>query len=322
MQATKTALAALLCGIGLLLFLAFFLLSGLSAALASMGSSGTGPCQTPTPQTGALTSTPSTPVTTPGPSPTAITPLASPAPTGTALACVPPSGYGKQVVAWAQAMADGLYVNPACQGHISYPNCYYTWYKAPGTAYPPGAPSFPQAVIQYGQQVCPGCSAWANGTYQCVSFVRGAYSQVYPMRLTANAFALWALYATQPGWVEIPSAAAPPGARGLPQPGDVIVFQDSSIGHVAIVMAVQVPSATANGSITFSNANSVSPYTTMPLLPDLTVDTSSWSGYTAWGYIRPQATTASSLSLHATNGHSSGPFALFDPFWKKETTFL
>lgn len=330
MQATKTALAALLCGSGLLLFLAFFLLSGLSAALASMGSSGTSPCQTPTPGASPLTSTPSTSLSTPSPSPTSITPLASSESTGTAPSCVPPGGYGQQVVAWAQAMADALYVNPACQGHISYPNCYYTWYKAPGTAYPPGAPDFPQAVIQYGQQVCPGCAAWANGTYQCVSFVRGAYSQVYPMRLTANAFALWALYATQPGWVEIPSAAAPPGARGMPQPGDVMVFQDSSIGHVAIVMAVQVPSATANGSITFSNANSVSPYTTMPLLPDLSVDTSSWVGYTAWGYIRPKAApatasssihtlAASSLSLQATSGHSSGQLALFDPFWKKET---
>ena len=88
---------------------------------------------------------------------------------------------GQAVVAWAQAMAAALYVNPACHGQISYPNCYYTWYKAPGSTYPPGAPDFPQAVIQYGEQVCPGCSAWANGTYQCVSFVRGAYSQVYPM---------------------------------------------------------------------------------------------------------------------------------------------
>ena len=84
------------------------------------------------------------------------------------------------------------------------------------------------------------CSAWANGTYQCVSFVRGAYSQVYPMRLSANAFALWVLYATQPGWVKIPSGASPPDQRGLPQPGDVMVFKDASVGHVAIVMSVAV----------------------------------------------------------------------------------
>src|ERR1700680_804958 len=138
-------------------------------------------------------------------------------------------------------MADALYVNPACGRRISYPDCYDTWYKAPGSAYPIGAPAFPQAVIDYGAQVCPGCSAWANGTYQCVSFVRGAYSQVYPMTLTANAFDLWATYNGQPGWVEVPSAVAPPSSRGLPEPGDVMVFKDASIGHVGIVMAVSQP---------------------------------------------------------------------------------
>ncbi len=147
-------------------------------------------------------------------------------------------------------------------------------------------------MIQYGAQVCPGCSAWANGTYQCVSFVRGAYSQVYPMRLTANAFDLWAVYATQPGWREIPSASAPAGQRGIPRPGDVMVFKDASIGHAAIVMSVEMPTMTTLGAITFSNANSVSPYTTMPLLPDLTVDTAMWPGYSVWGYIRPSTGAA------------------------------
>jgi hypothetical protein len=33
----------------------------------------------------------------------------------------------------------------------------------------------------------------------------GAYSQVYPMTLSANAFDLWALYARQSGWMEIPA---------------------------------------------------------------------------------------------------------------------
>ncbi len=314
MHASKTVLVAFLAGISLLIFLAAFLLTGLSAALASMQGSGAGSCQP-------------TSFTTPGPTATTIHGLtATPSlkATGTAPSCVPPSGSGKQVVAWAQAMAAALYVNPACHGQISYPNCYYTWYKAPGTDYPPGAPDFPAAVIQYGNTVCPGCSAWANGTYQCVSFVRGAYSQVYPMRLSANAFALWALYATQPGWVEISAGAAPPGQRGMPQPGDVIVFQDASIGHVAIVMSVAVPNGNSNGSITFSNANSVSPYTTMPLLPDLTVDTSSWPGYTVWGYIRPRTapttlhTGGPTRSLPALAEHLS----LFDPFLNKETMVL
>jgi hypothetical protein len=198
-------------------------------------------------------------------------------------------------------MAAALYVNPNCGGHISYPDCYYTWYKAPGSTYPPGIPTFPQAVIQYAEQVCPGCSSWANGTYQCVSFVRGAYSQVYPMRLTANAFDLWAVYATQPGWREIPSAAAPSGQRSIPMPGDVVIFKDASIGHAAIVMSVQLPTSSTIGAITFSNANSVSPYTTMPLLPDLTVDTASWPGYSVWGYIRPNPAMASTQQVPSTN---------------------
>jgi hypothetical protein len=199
-------------------------------------------------------------------------------PTGTpGWGCIPPSGIAKAVVALAQQMAVALYVNPSCGGQISYPNCYYTWYNA----------SFPPSVIAYGNQVCPGCWAWQNGTYQCVSFVRGAYSQAYPMRWTANAFDLWALYQGKPGWAEIPSGAAPPGQRGMPLPGDAMVFKDSGLGHVAIVMSVLPPVDGQNGSITFANANSVSPYTTMPLLPDLSVDTSSWPGYTVWGYLRP-----------------------------------
>lgn len=271
-------LSAVAGGVVVVLLLGLVTLTGLSASLAwsQSGGYGSGPgiCQT-------ATATPTTGALTPG------SPGTTPSPTGTVPTCVPAGHIGAQVVALARGMADALYVNPACEGHISYPDCYYTWYKAPGSSYPPSLPTFPQAVITYGEQVCPGCSAWANGTYQCVSFVRGAYSQVYPMRLTANAFDLWATYAGQPGWQEIPSAAASAGQRGLPMSGDVMIFKDTSIGHAAIVMSVLLPSSTMDGAITFSNSNSVSPYTTMPLLPDLTVDTSSWPGYTVWGYIRP-----------------------------------
>ncbi len=269
-------------GIGLLGIVALLFVSGASATLAWMGGTGAGPCLAVTPGTGSTG--------TPAPSPAATqatlsSPGASPSTGGGLVSCFPASGYGAAVVQLARSMADHLYVNPACGGKISYPNCYYTWYDG----------GFPRAVIRYGQQVCPGCAAWANGTYQCVSFVRGAYSQVYPMTLTANAFDLWATYNGQPGWVGIPSAAAPPSSRGMPEPGDVMVFKDASIGHVAIVIAVSPPTGGTKGWIQFANANSVSPYTTMPLLPDLTVDTSSWPGYTAWGYIRPQASAAHTL---------------------------
>ncbi|MHB8595745.1 MAG: hypothetical protein ACYDER_02915 [Ktedonobacteraceae bacterium] len=99
MHTTKTLLAAFIAGIGLLLFLAGFLLSGLSAALASMQGSGAGSCSP------AVSTTPAVTVT------RVASP--SPAPTGTAPVCVPPGGVGKQVVAWARAMAAALYVNPA-----------------------------------------------------------------------------------------------------------------------------------------------------------------------------------------------------------------
>ena len=283
-NSSHKTLTMLIGGVVIVTLLAFLALSGVAATFAWMegGVYGSGPafCQAVTP--GTSTSTPAMTRT----STVNISP------------CVPASQVGEQVVAWAQAMASALYVNPACGGRISYPDCYDTWYKAPGSDKPLGAPTFPQAVIQYGQQVCPGCSAWANGTYQCVSFVRGAYSQVYPMRLTANAFDLWAVYATQLGWREIPSTSAPAGQRGIPMPGDVMIFKDASIGHAAIVMNVELPTSTTVGAITFSNANSVSPYTTMPLLPDLTVDTASWPGYSVWGYIRP-STGAASMQVQA-----------------------
>src|SRR5258707_10948251 len=273
MNSSHKALAVVIGGVVVMTLLAYLALSGLAATAAWLGGSGNGSgpvfCQPATPGAGSAT---------PGTTPT---------PAGTIPSCVAPSNTGAQVVAWARAMAAALYVNPVCGRQISYPTCYDTWYKAPGTSYPPGAPSFPAAVIQYGNTVCPGCAAWANGTYQWVSFVRGAYSQVYPMTLSANAFDLWAVYAGQPGWQEIPGASAPPGQRGIPAPGDVVIFKDAGIGHAGIVMSVVLPTTTMDGVITFSNSNSVSPYTTMLLLPDLTVDTSSWPGYTVWGYIRP-----------------------------------
>jgi len=84
--------------------------------------------------------------------------------------CIPPSGSATAVVQLALEMASHLYINPACQGVASYPNCYDTWYDT----------GFPQAVLAFGQRFWPGRSAWHNGTFQCVSYVLGAYSQVNP----------------------------------------------------------------------------------------------------------------------------------------------
>lgn len=199
--------------------------------------------------------------------------------------CYPDSQYAKAVVQWAKKMADALYVNPAC-GSRRGGNCNDTYYTS----------AFPKEVIAYGQHWCQprgDCADWANGTYQCVSFVRGAYSQVYPMNYSNDAFGLWATYQHVPGWQEIPAAATTDSAqRALPEPGDVMVFKDLGVGHVAIVMAVQPPVGQTNGWVSFANANSSSAYDRMPLQPDLLVDTSEWapSGeqFVVWGYIRPK----------------------------------
>lgn len=216
---------------------------------------------------------------------------ASPA-SGMVASCYPGSGIGAQVVAWAARMADALTVNPAC-GTLRGGACNDTWYTS----------AFPPQVIRYGQDWCQAhgdCADWANGSYQCVSFVRGAYSQVYPMTLTNDAFGLWATYRSQAGWQEIPAAAASSvSERGLPEPGDVMVFRDVSVGHVAIVMQVQAPVNGRAGVVRFANANSSSAYDQMPLLPDLTVDTSEWAPggghYLVWGYIRPEINASRAL---------------------------
>ena len=153
--------------------------------------------------------------------------------------CYPSNQSAAAVIGWAKKMADALYVNPAC-GNRRGGACNDTYYTN----------AFPQPVIAYGQSWCKAhgdCSDWANGSYQCVSFVRGAYSQVYPMQSTNDAFGLWATYQHLPGWQEIPAAAtADPAQRFLPEPGDVMVFRDLGVGHVAIVMTVQAPAGQSN----------------------------------------------------------------------------
>lgn len=241
-----------------------------------------------------------------------------PAIPGNSSSCFSSSPYSAQVVIWAEEMADALTVNPTChlraqnqdqsESQSTAVDCQrYTFYTT----------AFPQAVIAYGQTWCSvhgDCASWANGNYQCVSFVRGAYSQVYPMNLTNDAFNLWLTYQQQPGWQEIPAAATSEvRERGMPEPGDVMIFRDSGVGHAAIVIAVVAPHAGTNGEVTFANANSTSPYDHMPLLPNLLVDTTAWdqandpqhsNTYMVWGYLRPKAN-------NALNSH---PLSLIVPF--------
>ncbi len=233
-------------------------------------------------------------------SPLATTPAAGITPTATPDVeshCYAASQYGTQVVWWAQAMANALYVDPAC-GATRGGACNDTHYTS----------AFPQNVIRYGHDWCTAhghCEDWANGSYQCVSFVRGAYSQVYPMTVTNDAFNLWASYQNLPGWQEIPAAATPDVAkRFLPEPGDIMVFKDNHVGHVALVIHVQPPSADGhNGWVAFANANSSSAYDQMPLQPNLLVDTSRWNStdphnsntFTVWGYIRPKTNASTGV---------------------------
>ena len=108
MNNSRKTLTVLIGGIVVVTLLAFLALSGVAATFAWMagGGYGSGPvlCQAVTP--GTSTSTP------------AMTPHLG----GNTSPCVPASQIGARVVAWAQAMANALYVNPACGGRISYPD--------------------------------------------------------------------------------------------------------------------------------------------------------------------------------------------------------
>ena len=199
----------------------------------------------------------------------------------TSSSCLPPDGIAASVVQLALQMAHHLSINPACGTSRSFPACYYTWYDA----------GFPQEVLAYAQRICPGCSDWANGTFQCVSFVRGAYSQVYPMQWTNDAFLLWSTYHHKAGWMEIaatPQAETPTIHLGLPLPGDVVVMKDPHAGHVGIVTAVLPPDAQGKREVLFANANSVSPFDQMTVGPDLVASAPrGWTSYVTWGYLRP-----------------------------------
>ena len=199
----------------------------------------------------------------------------------TASACIPPTGSAAAVVQLALQMASHLYMNPACHGVASYPNCYDTWYDA----------GFPQAVLAYGQRFWPGNFAWHNGTFQCVSYVLGAYSQVNPLPASGNAIDFWGLYQNRAGWLEIPVQ------RRLPNPGDIIVWQHAPDGHVAIVTAVVPPTGRQDGMVTFGQADAPTALDVMPIHPDLSVST--WPGYTVLGYIRPLGILAASSKASA-----------------------
>ncbi|HET8852041.1 MAG TPA: transglycosylase SLT domain-containing protein [Ktedonobacteraceae bacterium] len=210
--------------------------------------------------------------------------------------CVSPSTVsGAHVAALATTMAQALYQtctdasNPAC------------WYKH----YDPA--KVPAPVLRYINQVCGGCAVWSPNNFQCVSFVRAAYSEDVPMTATNDAFPLWATYATQPGWSELPDEAGLPQQRSVPEPGDVMILRhavwtagrgwtDLSVGHVGIVLSV-VHLRPEGWTLTFASANSVLPVDSFTLNEDFTPDRRDtaphpiWSNFQLWGFLRPFTTT-------------------------------
>jgi len=147
---------------------------------------------------------------------------------------------------------------------------------------------FPTEVLAYWNSICHGCPDMQSGLVQCVMFVLGAYAfagQPLPVRGDANQ--LWGLYASQPGWKEVAIG------RGMPQPGDVLVWQGGPFGHVAVVVSVVPPMQGRDGSVTVAQANMPGNrflgtglpgnWYTMPLHADLTIST--WTGYQVQGYL-------------------------------------
>ena len=204
------------------------------------------------------------------------TPAATPAATTTSTpeTCVDPSA--SLLVGWALAIGRHLYRCPTATGM--------------DVCYDSGMP--PQA-IRWWQTTCPGCSQWQNGDLQCVMLISAVYGLAgIPLRWGphgSNAIDFWANFANAgPSWVEIPSArASSPSARGLPAPGDMMVWWEAfapDVGHIAVVLAVTPPSGGHDGSLTFAEANGPGAFVQTTILPDRTVST--WRGGEVIGFIR------------------------------------
>lgn len=206
--------------------------------------------------------------------------------------CIAPtSAYGTHVAALATTLADALF--RTCTEE-SNPACWYTHYHPA---------KMPARVLDYIHQVCSGCAVWSPDDFQCVSFVRAAYSEDFLMTATNDAFPLWATYASQPGWSEIPDEAGVPQQRSMPEPGDVMVLRhavwsagggwsDLSVGHVGIVTSL-IHLGNGGWSLTFASANSVLPIDTFTLSKDFSPARATgtqhqiWPNFELWGFLRP-----------------------------------
>jgi Transglycosylase SLT domain/CHAP domain len=195
---------------------------------------------------------------------------------------IPPAGavYGgdNAVTLAAKQMAAHLnldclktHPNPDCVGDASFDS------------------GFPQPILAWGQSHCPGCLAWMNNHFQCVSFVLGAYGLFHALDFSGNGSDFFGLYAT-------PSAAALGYQERLPargelpiSPGDVMAWNGGAHGHVSIVLGWIAPTNGTPGMITFAQANGEKPIQTLPILPTGQVATTDgyWNGFTVMAYIHP-----------------------------------
>jgi hypothetical protein len=194
---------------------------------------------------------------------------------------------GNAIVAWALAIAAHLYPCPDIYVPGQLPPYMDVCYDG----------RMPRAVIRYWEATCPGCREWQNGNLQCVMSVLASFGLGgAPPPIAGNAISFWWNYAHLPGWLEVPSFFAPgstmmlaaPLQRGLPRPGDMVVWYiswDPFVGHIAVVVQVTPPGvAGREGSLTFAEANGPIPLYTMSINPDLTVN--AWPGYFVAGYVR------------------------------------
>ena len=261
--------ACLIIGAVALLLLAAFLPSVLlpvTSYALQIANQGVPSCVgTPTP-TVATTSGPAATTTPSVSSPPAAS--ATAAGNGGGALCINPNG--NLIVQWALAISAHLYGNPD------------VWYDR----------QIPPQALAWWEATCPGCRQWQNGNLQCVMFNAAVFGVAgLPLYFgpngNANAIDFWGNYANRRNWVEIPSAWAAPGQRGMPEPGDMMVWYEDFApleGHIAVVVAVTPPTADTSGSLVFAEANGPGPLVQETISPDLTVNT--WAGGQVIGFIR------------------------------------
>ncbi len=139
------------------------------------------------------------------------------------------------------------------------------------------------------------CGLAAPGGLQCVQFASAAYWLAGdPLPSIHNAIDFWSAYATLAGWQRIPSPSSAAVAFVPPAPGDLVIWQGGSFGHIAVVVDYQPPHETQNGSVEVAQANAsgnrfADPMQRgntyrMPIHPDGVIET--WPDFAVLGFLR------------------------------------